>query len=180
MQSRRLRILEKKHSNISFSVYKDYQNLSLNNFDEEKQKIWDLAVRKFHVTHQRITDKELGEFYKIYISHFAGKETKDKERGDHFYTTYQIVSPCSNIDWDRSHTLYIDKENKIVILERQTNQYGNLNEITEEILKNAESKNVKFTQKTMKELGIDDEFIDKLANRTDKWLQKYDEWLSIS
>jgi hypothetical protein len=79
------------------------------------------------------------------------------------------VSPCSNIDWDRSLTLYIDKENKIVILERQTNQYGNLNEITEEILKNAESKEAKWC-------GLDD----KLANRTDKWLQKYNEWLSIS
>lgn len=159
--------MENGHSNISYSSYKDYENLSVNDFAESKQKIWDMVKEKFHVTHKIITDIELSEFTKIYISHFASREEDNLERGNHFYTTYHIVDPCSNIRWDRKHTLYIDKENKIVILESSEDRYGS--EITEEVLKEASAKEARWC-------GLDD----RLVNRTDKWLKKYDEWLGIT
>jgi hypothetical protein len=162
----------KKCSNIEYGKYKDYQNVRMDSFDEDKQKIWNRAVNQFHLTHQRITDKELCEFDKIYISHYASKG--NDETGGYFYTTYQIVSPCNNVKHDREHTLYIDKKNKIVILETYNNHYGKLNEITEEILKAATSKHAKYYARVLEE-----EFHDELANRTDRWLQKYNEWLGI-
>ena len=39
--------MENGHSNISYSSYKDYENLSVNDFAESKQKIWDMVKEKF-------------------------------------------------------------------------------------------------------------------------------------
>lgn len=160
--------MENEHSNIAYSCYKDYEHLTTNDFSEEKQEIWDFVKGNFHVTHKRITDKELSEFTKIYINHFLSKETENLKRGNHFYTVYHIVDASSNIVHDRQHKLYIDKDNQIVILEKTDNKYGDLKDITEDIIKEAETKESRYC-------ALDD----RLADRKDKWLQKYNEWLGI-
>lgn len=152
--------MENGHTNIAYSAYKDYQNLTTNDFTESKQQIWELAKKDFRRTHKRITDRELSEFIKIYISHYISEK--------HCYTSYQIVEPCRNIAWDRKHDLYIDKEHKIVILESTTNYFGKISEITEKLLKQ---------QSVMYSAGIDYPLTDQLAGRTDNWLQAYDNWL---
>lgn len=152
--------MENGHSNISYSAYKDFKHLTSNDFAESKQKIWDFIIRNFIRTHKIITDKELCEFTKIYISHYVGEK--------HCYTSYQIVDPCWNIGWDRKHKLYIDKKHKIVILESYINHFGPLGEITEDLLKAQEAAEAK-------RCGLED----KLKKRTDCWLEAYDTWLQV-
>lgn len=150
--------MENGHTNIAFSAYKDYQNLTTNDFAESKQAIWDMAKQDFHRTHKTITDEELCKFIKIYISHYVGEK--------HCYTSYQIVDPCKNISWDRDHKLYIDKDHEIVILESCKNYFGPLEGITEELLKSQEAAE-------SKRCG----FKDRLEGRTDHWLSAYGTWL---
>lgn len=161
--------MENGHTNIAYSAYKDYQNLTMNDFSESKQWIWDFTKKHFKRTHERITDRELCEFTKIYISHYIGEK--------HCYTSYQIVDPCSNIRNDREKRLYVDKEHQIVILESAKNEifdalkfiFGDAgSDVTEEWLKEQSAAISARTDGLVK---------GNLANRTDKWVQAYDEWL---
>lgn len=159
--------MENGHTNISYSAYKDYENLTTNDFSDWAQKIWDLVKKNFHCTKNIAYEKELCEYTKIFISHHAYKEENPK-RGGHFYSTYQIVHPGNNLqnDRDRKFKKYVDPALRIIIFDSYSNKYGEIAPITEDTVKEANRKENLY-------LGLDD----GLADRNDKWMRKYAQWI---